>query len=44
MIRGAYRFATPDATSGAAQADYLVDHGGGWPRDGRTLPGVLDIE
>lgn len=44
MIRGAYHFATPDTTTGAAQADYFVDHGGGWSRDGRTLPGTLDIE
>ncbi|MFJ3285518.1 lysozyme [Streptomyces sp. NPDC086669] len=44
MIRGAYHFATPDTTNGATQADYFVDHGGGWSRDGRTLPGVLDIE
>jgi GH25 family lysozyme M1 (1,4-beta-N-acetylmuramidase) len=44
MIRGAYHFATPDTTSGAAQADHFVDHGGGWSRDGRTLPGALDIE
>jgi GH25 family lysozyme M1 (1,4-beta-N-acetylmuramidase) len=44
MIRGAYHFATPDTTSGATQADYFVDHGGGWSRDGRTLPGALDIE
>ncbi|EGG45204.1 MULTISPECIES: lysozyme [Streptomyces] len=44
MIRGAYHFATPDTTSGAAQADYFVDHGGGWSRDGKTLPGTLDIE
>ncbi|MFG2606340.1 lysozyme [Streptomyces sp. NPDC048514] len=44
MIRGAYHFATPDTTGGAAQADYFVDHGGGWSRDGKTLPGVLDIE
>ncbi|MFJ3666368.1 lysozyme [Streptomyces sp. NPDC090106] len=44
MIRGAYHFATPDTTTGAAQADYFVDHGGGWTKDGRTLPGVLDIE
>ncbi|MER6119552.1 lysozyme [Streptomyces sp. A0642] len=44
MIRGAYHFATPDTTSGATQANYFVDHGGGWSRDGRTLPGVLDIE
>ncbi|MFE8936511.1 lysozyme [Streptomyces sp. NPDC007872] len=44
MIRGAYHFATPDTTGGAAQADYFVDNGGGWSKDGRTLPGVLDIE
>ncbi|MFE7962418.1 lysozyme [Streptomyces cellulosae] len=44
MIRGAYHFATPDTTSGAAQADYFVDRGGAWSADGRTLPGVLDIE
>lgn len=44
MIRGAYHFATPDTTSGAAQANYFVDNGGGWSRDGKTLPGALDIE
>ncbi|MEW2177092.1 lysozyme [Streptomyces sp. NPDC005406] len=44
MIRGSYHFATPDTTSGATQANYFVDHGGGWSKDGRTLPGVLDIE
>lgn len=44
MIRGAYHFATPDTGGGTAQADYFVDHGGGWSKDGRTLPGVLDIE
>ncbi|MER6531452.1 lysozyme [Streptomyces sp. NPDC001508] len=44
MIRGAYHFATPNTTTGAAQANYFVDHGGGWSRDGKTLPGVLDIE
>ncbi|MEV2215864.1 lysozyme [Streptomyces sp. NPDC050997] len=44
MIRGAYHFATPDTTDGTTQADYFVDHGGGWSKDGRTLPGALDIE
>ncbi|WMX45079.1 lysozyme [Streptomyces roseicoloratus] len=44
MIRGSYHFATPDTTSGAAQADYFVNNGGGWSKDGRTLPGALDIE
>ncbi|MEU4659287.1 lysozyme [Streptomyces sp. NPDC023723] len=44
MVRGAYHFGTPDTSSGTAQADYFVDHGGAWTADGRTLPGVLDIE
>jgi GH25 family lysozyme M1 (1,4-beta-N-acetylmuramidase) len=44
MIRGAYHFALPDRSGGAAQADYFVNHGGGWSKDGRTLPGALDIE
>jgi GH25 family lysozyme M1 (1,4-beta-N-acetylmuramidase) len=44
MIRGAYHFATPDTTSGATQADFFVAHGGGWSRDGKTLPGLLDME
>ncbi|MEU2060753.1 lysozyme [Streptomyces sp. NPDC013455] len=44
MVRGAYHFATPDTAGGAAQADYFVDHGGGWSKDGKTLPGALDIE
>ncbi|MGW0998450.1 lysozyme [Streptomyces sp. NPDC002523] len=44
MVRGAYHFATPDTAGGATQADYFVDHGGGWSADGKTLPGVLDIE
>ncbi len=44
MIRGAYHFATPDTSSGATQADYFVAHGGGWSKDGKTLPPMLDIE
>ncbi|ANP52628.1 lysozyme [Streptomyces griseochromogenes] len=44
MVRGAYHFAAPDTTGGATQADYFVAHGGGWSKDGKTLPGVLDIE
>jgi GH25 family lysozyme M1 (1,4-beta-N-acetylmuramidase) len=44
IIRGSYHFATPNTTSGAAQADYFVAHGGGWSQDGMTLPGMLDIE
>jgi GH25 family lysozyme M1 (1,4-beta-N-acetylmuramidase) len=44
MIRGAYHFATPNSSSGATQANYFVSNGGGWSKDGKTLPGVLDIE
>lgn len=44
IIHGAYHFAAPDDSGGAAQADYFVKHGGGWSADGRTLPGALDIE
>ncbi|GGG68124.1 hypothetical protein GCM10011374_35540 [Kocuria dechangensis] len=44
MIRGAYHFAHPDDTSGAVQADFFVDNGGGWTADGRTLPGMVDLE
>jgi GH25 family lysozyme M1 (1,4-beta-N-acetylmuramidase) len=44
LIRGAYHFARPNKSSGAAQARYFVAHGGGWSADGRTLPGALDIE
>ncbi|MEW2549064.1 GH25 family lysozyme [Streptomyces sp. NPDC047002] len=44
FIRGAYHFATPNTSTGAAQADYFVAHGGGWSKDGKTLPPMLDIE
>lgn len=44
MIRGSYHFGLPNASSGAAQADYFIAHGGGWSADGKTLPGTLDIE
>ncbi|MDT7797038.1 MAG: hypothetical protein QOI78_471 [Actinomycetota bacterium] len=44
LIRGAYHFARPDVSSGAAQADYFIANGGGWRGDGTTLPGALDIE
>jgi GH25 family lysozyme M1 (1,4-beta-N-acetylmuramidase) len=44
VIRGSYHFGIPNNSSGAAQADYFVAHGGGWSGDGLTLPGALDIE
>lgn len=44
MIRGAYHFANPLASSGADQARIFVQNGGGWSADGYTLPPVLDFE
>jgi GH25 family lysozyme M1 (1,4-beta-N-acetylmuramidase) len=44
LVRGAYHFAQPASSSGAAQADYFAAHGGGWSKDNQTLPGMLDIE
>ncbi|EPQ50439.1 hypothetical protein GLOTRDRAFT_133990 [Gloeophyllum trabeum ATCC 11539] len=44
LVRGAYHFAHPHASSGATQAKYFLAHGGGWSGDGITLPGALDIE
>jgi len=44
MYAGAYHFANPGGKSGKAQATYFVKHGGAWKKDGKTLPGVLDIE
>lgn len=44
LIRGGYHFAHPDSGSGASQADFFINNGGGWSNDGITLPGMLDIE
>ncbi|SCK06557.1 lysozyme [Streptomyces sp. WMMB 322] len=44
MIRGSYHFALPSNSSGAAQANYFASNGGGWSKDGKTLPGALDVE
>jgi GH25 family lysozyme M1 (1,4-beta-N-acetylmuramidase)/endonuclease YncB( thermonuclease family) len=44
LVRGAYHFALPDRSSGAAQARFFAANGGGWSPDNQTLPGALDIE
>ncbi|RYP92578.1 hypothetical protein DL770_001336 [Monosporascus sp. CRB-9-2] len=44
LIRGAYHFAHLDSSSGAAQAEFFLENGGGWSDDGITLPGMLDLE
>ncbi|KAK0702778.1 glycoside hydrolase family 25 protein [Lasiosphaeris hirsuta] len=43
IIRGGYHFAWP-ISSASEQADFFLAHGGGWTSDGRTLPGMLDLE
>ena len=44
MMHAAYHFARPDRDSGATQADFFVAHGGGWSKDAKTLPGMIDLE
>ncbi|GAA1077101.1 GH25 family lysozyme [Nocardiopsis composta] len=44
LIRGAYHFARPDVSGGAAQAEYFAANGGAWSADDQTLPGALDLE
>jgi len=44
LIRGGYHFARPDVSSGSSQATFFLAHGGGWTPDGRTLPGMIDLE
>jgi GH25 family lysozyme M1 (1,4-beta-N-acetylmuramidase) len=43
LYAGAYHFARPDKSTGAAQADYLISHAS-YSADGRTLPLMLDLE
>jgi GH25 family lysozyme M1 (1,4-beta-N-acetylmuramidase) len=42
LLSGGYHFARPDRSSGAAQANLLVDNGGGWSAG--ALPAALDLE
>lgn len=44
MVRGAYHFARPHMSGGKNQAEVFIQSGGGWSADGKTLPGVLDLE
>lgn len=44
LLTGGYHFALPPQSSGAEQARTFVNSGGGWSADGKTLPGMLDIE
>ncbi|KAI9925288.1 hypothetical protein ASPWEDRAFT_164167 [Aspergillus wentii DTO 134E9] len=44
LLRGGYHFAVPNSKSGKEQAEYFLAHGGGWTNDGKTMPGMLDLE
>ncbi|KAJ6438228.1 Kanamycin B dioxygenase [Purpureocillium lavendulum] len=44
LIRGGYHFCRPDASKASAQASFFLKHGGGWSKDGITLPGMMDLE
>jgi len=44
VIRGAYHFARPNSSGGAAQANYFASNGGAWSADNLTLPGAVDLE
>jgi GH25 family lysozyme M1 (1,4-beta-N-acetylmuramidase) len=44
VVRGAYQFALPNVSSGAAQARYFLVASGGRPKGTRVLPGALDLE
>lgn len=44
LLRGGYHFARPNLSSGASQAQVMLESGGGWSADGKTLPPALDIE
>jgi GH25 family lysozyme M1 (1,4-beta-N-acetylmuramidase) len=44
LLHGAYHFATPNTSNGAAQANWFLNHGGQGSADGRTMPPLLDIE
>ncbi|MFC7374462.1 GH25 family lysozyme [Brachybacterium sp. GCM10030267] len=44
LVRGGYHFARPDSGGPEEQVDFFVNNGGGWSDDGRTLPGLVDLE
>lgn len=44
LAHGAYHFAEPGASDPVAECDFFLNNGGAWSADGRTMPGMLDIE
>lgn len=44
LVHGAYHFSTPGANDPIVECDFFLNNGGGWSDDGRTMPGMLDVE
>lgn len=44
LFSGPLEVARPKESSGAAQAQYFVNHGGSWNDSGMVLPGALELE
>ncbi|PMC75999.1 MULTISPECIES: GH25 family lysozyme [unclassified Brachybacterium] len=44
LVHGAYHWTEPGNSDPVAECDFFVDNGGGWSDDGRTMPGMLDVE
>jgi GH25 family lysozyme M1 (1,4-beta-N-acetylmuramidase) len=44
LVYGPYEVARPNESSGAAQAQYFVAHGGSWNNSGTVLPGAVELE
>lgn len=44
LVHGAYHFAEPGVNDPVAECDFFLNNGGGWSDDGRTMPGMLDVE
>lgn len=44
LVHGAYHYAEPGNSTPAEECEFFLENGGGWTDDGRTLPGMLDVE
>lgn len=44
LLTGSYHFAQPTVSSGAVQAETFLQNSTPWTPDGKTLPGLLDME
>lgn len=44
LVHGAYHWTEPGNGDPVAECDYFLNNGGAWSDDGRTMPGMLDVE